>query len=99
MGGDEFVVVAPGLTAEAAIRKILALDQATAAAGTEACGCKFIGLSVGAAFFPMDGQNAEELLAEADRRMYRAKQARKKHRAEGAGPETIVPSMARHAVH
>jgi diguanylate cyclase (GGDEF)-like protein/putative nucleotidyltransferase with HDIG domain len=99
MGGDEFVVVAPGLTADAAIRKILALDEATAAAGAEACGCKFIGLSVGAAFFPMDGQNAEELLAEADRRMYRAKQARKKHRADGAGPETMVPSMARHAVH
>lgn len=98
MGGDEFVVVAPGLSAEAAMRKIVALDQATAAAGAEACGCKFIGLSVGAAFFPMDGQNAEELLAEADRRMYRAKQARKKHATEGVSPETMVPSMARHAV-
>ncbi|QOY91031.1 diguanylate cyclase [Paludibaculum fermentans] len=99
MGGDEFVVVAPGLSAEAAVKKIVALDQATAAAGAEACGCKFIGLSVGVSFFPADGQNAEELLAEADRRMYRAKQARKKLRAEGASPETIVPSMARHAIH
>ncbi|MGJ5818514.1 HD domain-containing phosphohydrolase [Paludibaculum fermentans] len=99
MGGDEFVVVAPGLSTEAAIKKILALDQATAAAGVEACGCKFIGLSVGAAFFPADGQNAEELLAEADRRMYRAKQTRKKLRAEGASAESIVPSMARHAIH
>ncbi|MGC4054605.1 MAG: diguanylate cyclase [Paludibaculum sp.] len=98
MGGDEFVVVVPGLTPETAIKKIVALDQATAAAGAEECGGKFIGLSVGAAFFPSDGQTAEELLAEADRRMYRAKQARKKHRSEGASPETIVPAMARQAV-
>ena len=34
-------------------------------------------MSVGEAFFPEDGQDAEQLLAEADRRMYKTKQAEK----------------------
>lgn len=89
MGGDEFVVVAPGMTPEAAQTKIAALDQATKTAGVETCGSAKIGLSVGAAFFPDDGQTAEELLAEADRRMYRAKQQRKRHFSEGPAALTL----------
>jgi GGDEF domain-containing protein len=37
-------------------------------------------MSVGEAYFPEDGADAEQLLAEADRRMYRAKQAAKAER-------------------
>jgi len=34
-------------------------------------------MSIGEAFFPDDGTDAEQLLAKADRRMYRAKQSAK----------------------
>lgn len=96
MGGDEFVLVAPGLTAEAAHHKIATFDQATRAAGIETCGGPLIGLSVGVAFYPGDGQTAEELLAQADRRMYRAKQVRKRHHADGAiGPVSITSAARR----
>ncbi len=36
-----------------------------------------VSLSVGAASYPSDGSDADQILAEADRRMYKAKQARK----------------------
>jgi GGDEF domain-containing protein len=35
---------------------------------------------MGEAYYPEDGSDAEELLAEADKRMYKAKQLRKKYR-------------------
>ena len=37
-------------------------------------------MSIGEAYYPDDGSDAEELLAEADRRMYKAKQLRKKYK-------------------
>ena len=43
-------------------------------AGREICGKDFLSLSLGAAFFPQDGVDSEQLLAEADRNMYAAKQ-------------------------
>jgi hypothetical protein len=43
-------------------------------AGTEVCGEEILSLSVGRALYPDDGQDAEQLLAEADRRMYLEKQ-------------------------
>jgi GGDEF domain-containing protein len=43
-------------------------------AGREVCGAEFLSLSLGAAFYPNDGAEAEQLLAEADRQMYSAKQ-------------------------
>jgi GGDEF domain-containing protein len=43
-------------------------------AGREVCGADFLSLSAGAAFYPQDGIEAEKLLAEADRKMYAAKQ-------------------------
>ena len=43
-------------------------------AGTEVCGEDILSLSVGRALYPEDGKDAEQLLAEADRRMYLEKQ-------------------------
>ena len=43
-------------------------------AGSEVCGEDILSLSVGRAVFPDDGKDAEQLLAEADRRMYLEKQ-------------------------
>jgi diguanylate cyclase (GGDEF)-like protein len=74
MGGDEFVIVAPGLTPEATMQKAKTLDEMTTAVGRQICGEDLLGLSVGTAFYPQDGCDPELLLTEADRRMYSVKQ-------------------------
>jgi len=74
MGGDEFVVVAPGLPTDAAAKKADQLRDLAKQAGVEVCAEDILSLSVGQAVYPADGQDAEELLAEADRRMYMEKQ-------------------------
>jgi len=79
MGGDEFVITAPGLTPEAAREKAERLNQAAIESGRHVCGRDLITLSVGMAFCPEDGTDVERLLAEADRRMYSMKQV---HHAE-----------------
>jgi len=84
MGGDEFVITAPGLTAEAAAEKAERLNQAAIESGRHVCGRELITLSVGMAFCPEDGYDVERLLAEADRRMYSMKQV---HHAEAAARE------------
>jgi diguanylate cyclase (GGDEF)-like protein len=84
MGGDEFVVTAPGLTLEAAQEKAERLNQAAIEAGRHVCGRDLITLSVGTVFCPEDGFDVERLLAEADRRMYAMKQT---HHAEAAKRE------------
>ncbi len=74
MGGDEFVVIAPGLLADAAAKKAYQLRELAKQAGIEVCAEEILSLSVGQAMYPEDGKDAEELLAEADRRMYQEKQ-------------------------
>jgi diguanylate cyclase (GGDEF)-like protein/putative nucleotidyltransferase with HDIG domain len=81
MGGDEFVITAPGLTPEAATDKAERLNRAAIESGRHVCGRELITLSVGMAFCPDDGTDVERLLAEADRRMYSMKQI---HHAEAA---------------
>jgi diguanylate cyclase (GGDEF)-like protein/putative nucleotidyltransferase with HDIG domain len=85
MGGDEFVITAPGLTVEAATEKAERLNQAAIESGRDVCGRDLITLSVGMAFCPEDGFDVERLLAEADRRMYSMKQI---HHAAAAARET-----------
>ncbi|HEU4416992.1 MAG TPA: HD domain-containing phosphohydrolase [Candidatus Angelobacter sp.] len=74
MGGDEFVIVAPGLNAAAAEARGICLSGLAGNAGREICGVEWLSLSVGCAIYPEDGVDAEKLLAEADRRMYIQKQ-------------------------
>jgi diguanylate cyclase (GGDEF)-like protein/putative nucleotidyltransferase with HDIG domain len=74
MGGDEFVITAPGLTPEAAREKAERLNQAAIESGRHVCGRDVITLSVGMATCPDDGFDVERLLSEADRRMYSMKQ-------------------------
>jgi len=88
MGGDEFVVVAPGLTADAAVKKAEQLRQLAEQAGSEVCHEDILSLSVGQALYPDDGGDAEELLAEADRRMYIEKQQQPTHNNRRAHPRT-----------
>lgn len=84
MGGDEFVITAPGLTPEAAKEKAERLNQAAVESGRHVCGRELITLSVGTVFCPEDGHDVERLLAEADRRMYSMKQV---HHAEAIARE------------
>lgn len=84
MGGDEFVITAPGLTPDAAKEKAERLNQAAIESSRHVCGRELITLSVGMAFCPEDSFDVERLLAEADRRMYSMKQV---HHAEAAARE------------
>ena len=74
MGGDEFVVIAPGLASDGAGKKAEQMRVLARHAGSEVCGEEILSLSVGRAVYPADGNDAEQLLAEADRRMYLEKQ-------------------------
>jgi len=78
MGGDEFVLVLPGLEHDQISQKIQRLQTITAEAGQMISGNDAtLGLSIGHAVFPDDGVDADRLLSEADRRMYAAKQKQK----------------------
>ncbi|MGZ6383728.1 MAG: bifunctional diguanylate cyclase/phosphohydrolase, partial [Bdellovibrionota bacterium] len=75
MGGDEFVVIAHGLTPEAAARKTEQMRELAQLAGREVCNEDILSLSVGKAVYPEDGLDAEKILSEADKRMYLQKQS------------------------
>lgn len=79
MGGDEFVIVCPGMGKEALEGRIPEIREAVKRAGAGICGDGLLGGSFGAAVFPDDGKSADELLAAADRNMYQDK-ARQKNR-------------------
>ena len=74
MGGDEFVMIAAGLSSETAHKKAEQLRELARQVGHEVCQEDILSLSVGRAAYPADGRDAEQLLAEADRRMYLEKQ-------------------------
>jgi diguanylate cyclase (GGDEF)-like protein/putative nucleotidyltransferase with HDIG domain len=78
--GDEFIVVLSGCGGEEAERKRLELQKAVAQLAFEARPGTTVslGISVGAAIFPHDGDTYETLLATADSRMYRDKTRRKR---------------------
>jgi diguanylate cyclase (GGDEF)-like protein len=88
MGGDEFVLLLADAEPDAVGERSRDLDRLVAAAGKRVCGVDFLRLSAGAAFFPDDGRDAEELLAKADARMYEMK--RRHH-----GEATPVVSLGR----
>jgi diguanylate cyclase (GGDEF)-like protein len=73
MGGDEFVIVAPNMTEAAVADRMRILNGLAKKAGQNTCGADSLSLSAGAAFYPRDGTTGEQLLAEADRKMYAAK--------------------------
>jgi diguanylate cyclase (GGDEF)-like protein len=73
MGGDEFVIVAPGMTPASVPERTVLLSALAEKSGREICGKDLLSLSLGVAFFPRDGMTTEQLLAEADKKMYSAK--------------------------
>jgi diguanylate cyclase (GGDEF)-like protein/putative nucleotidyltransferase with HDIG domain len=78
MGGDEFVLLIPGEVGEDLELKIDLMRSVAKRAGDSTPEPSPLSMSVGVAIYPDDGGDAEDLLAEADRRMYKSKRMRKK---------------------
>jgi diguanylate cyclase (GGDEF)-like protein/putative nucleotidyltransferase with HDIG domain len=92
MGGDEFVIVLPGLKEDVCAVHLERLRAVAVQAGWLTCGEDCLSMSIGAAIFPVDGNDGETLLAQADQRMYRAKNETK-YGGSTAGPADPVPPM------
>ena len=96
MGGDEFVLLLEDAEPEYIEGRITDLDRRVTEAGRRICGAESLRLSAGAAFFPEDGRNAEDLLGKADARMYEMK--RRHHGDATVGTslgnlaEALIPS-------
>jgi diguanylate cyclase (GGDEF)-like protein/putative nucleotidyltransferase with HDIG domain len=78
MGGDEFVLLIPGANSEELDLKIDRMRAVAKRAGDSTPEPSALSMSVGVACYPDDAKDAEDLLAEADRRMYKSKRLRKK---------------------
>ncbi len=92
IGGDEFVVLLPGVGDRAEAGRVAdlivnSIAQTSVFNGTELNA----GASVGISIFPEDGTNADTLLNRADEYMYRNKVKRKGSRRRQQGfPETVA---------
>jgi diguanylate cyclase (GGDEF)-like protein len=95
MGGDEFVIVLPGHPEGAVGAKVQFLSEVASKVGWLHCGENVLSMSVGQAMFPADGSDAEQLLVEADRRMYQAKNGQNRAGKEGAVNDTPEVAMPR----
>ncbi|MGD0618209.1 MAG: HD domain-containing phosphohydrolase [Bryobacteraceae bacterium] len=73
IGGDEFVVVMPGMDAISVSQKSDDLTRLIRRACAECIGEDSVSVSIGRAIYPADGADAEDLLASADRAMYAVK--------------------------
>ena len=89
LGGDEFVVVLPGQQPESVSAKMETFTSVVAQAGYDTVGTASLGISVGVAYYPEDGEDAEALLAAADQRMYQEKQ-RRGAAAAGADASSVL---------
>jgi diguanylate cyclase (GGDEF)-like protein/putative nucleotidyltransferase with HDIG domain len=90
MGGDEFVLLLLGQDQNAIAERVGELKAVGWQAGPPDEIRAHVSLSIGSAVYPVDGTDADVLLAEADRRMYKAKQAGKQARM--ALPKLEAPS-------
>jgi diguanylate cyclase (GGDEF)-like protein len=77
MGGDEFVILLPGIGNESIEDRVRSFGLAVTEAGRRVCGHPVVSLSIGVAFSPADGVAPDELLARGDERMYANKRLRK----------------------
>lgn len=91
VGGDEFVFLIPGMEENNAGERLECIAAAVNTASRRAEVGK-VTASLGAAFYPVDGHNAEELLALADRRMYLDKEAH--YKAAMPGGQRFMEAFA-----
>ncbi len=80
MGGDEFVVLLAGATPADTEAKLAQFRDVVHGVCQQLFADNSLTVSVGVAHYPTDGEDAEQLLAEADRRMYKEKRALKPQR-------------------
>jgi diguanylate cyclase (GGDEF)-like protein len=73
IGGDEFVLLLDGIRPEEVGSRLDQFRQMVRATGRAICGDEVVDASLGTAFHPADGATPDELLAHADRQMYRRK--------------------------
>ena len=85
MGGDEFVMLIRGNDVDSLEGKINAMRAVVRSAGETTPEPCPLSMSVGVAVYPEDGADAEDLLAEADRRMYKSKRLRRKNQGAVIG--------------
>jgi diguanylate cyclase (GGDEF)-like protein len=79
MGGDEFVLILSGLTTQQDVHtKIRQFRETIRNSSNRVCREGMVRGSFGVAMFPKNGESADELLAYADREMYRDKEEQKK---------------------
>ena len=94
--GDEFIVVLSGCSADEAEHKRQELQKSIDEVYFEARPGKrlTLGISVGAAVFPQDGESYEALLATADSRMYQDKSGRKRRSGRESFSRTSASVLA-----
>jgi diguanylate cyclase (GGDEF)-like protein len=96
-GGEEFLVLLPGLGADDALEVAERIRESirneTTAIRVPRGGPAPVTISVGLAVFPTDGDNAEEVVQRADIALYRAKE--KRDRAVAYKPEGTLPPQRR----
>ncbi len=92
MGGDEFVVVLPGLEADILPVRIEQLRKTVSDSARVEAGLT-LAISIGAALYPRDGASAESILDEADRAMYKVKCAGRKRSRPAAGEPAWRPAQ------
>ncbi|MFY9647735.1 MAG: HD domain-containing phosphohydrolase [Terriglobales bacterium] len=78
IGGDEFVLVVPGMPTQAVDEIRERLQKTATAVGSAICPTHALSVSVGSASYPDDGGDAETLLSAADHSLYKVKRARQK---------------------
>jgi diguanylate cyclase (GGDEF)-like protein/PAS domain S-box-containing protein len=73
-GGDEFVLIVPGIRAQIGVARMVRRLQTAVCQPLLVDGVPIrLGLSCGVALFPIHGSNAQDLLNQADRALYEAK--------------------------
>jgi len=75
MGGDEFVIILPGASPADVQSKLGQFRDVVVRVCRDLFSGEFLTASIGVAHFPADGTDAEQLLTEADRRMYKEKRS------------------------
>lgn len=93
MGGDEFILLAPGLETEGEVEALVTrLRDDFGAPFRVDHEERTMSLSIGAALYPRDGTTPAELLAAADRALYASKRQRRQQAAETSHLRTAITS-------
>ncbi len=87
MGGDEFVLVLPGARPGELTARLEQLRAVISQVSQEMFSGDLLSISIGTAYYPEDGADAEELLSVADRRMYSEKHS---HRELATASSRVV---------